>query len=683
MKYIAIALILISSIDLNAQWTKTNGPYGGDIFALAKSGNKIFAGTWNSGVHVSTNQGASWQNSVLNNDIRSLFADGDTVLAGTYNSGIYKSTNGGLNFYQTSLNNKYVISFTKTGSYIFAATASSTPTGFGIYVSTNGGNNWSQTSLNNKPMASIASIGSNIIAGTSLEGIFLSTDYGSSWNNVVSGNITIYALTVYNNKVFASNYYGGILISTNNGLNWIQTSLTNKSVRAFASSLGELYAGTFVNGVYKSTDGGYNWVQTNMTNKSFTSMTYSGGKLYAGGSQRIGIYMTTNGGDNWEQSPFKEFRINALSSGDSSIVCATYENGIYTSRNEGNEWSHTFINESTAEITLAFASYSNYFFTGCSGYYGFRGSSNYGNSWDMYNLSGAYGVQSVHFSNNIIYAGTVGNGVMKSTNFGINWQQTSLDNDDIYAITSIGSTVFAGSMYYGVLKSTNNGLNWVQTSLSNRYILSLISNGNTIYAGVSDSGIYKSTNAGTNWVRSGLENNNVYTFAINGANIFAGTEANGVYLSTNEGANWIQKNQGFETGNIAVTSLAIKGNYLYAGLSGNKEGVWKRSLAEIIRVTSLSTEVPDKYKLFQNYPNPFNPSTNIKYQITSHGGSSTNVKLIIFDILGKEVTTLVNENQGAGTYEVTFDGSYLPSGVYFYQLKTDNVLLTKKLILIK
>jgi len=99
----------------------------------------------------------------------------------------------------------------------------------------------------------------------------------------------------------------------------------------------------------------------------------------------------------------------------------------------------------------------------------------------------------------------------------------------------------------------------------------------------------------------------------------------------------------------------------------------------VVGVEPISKNVPDEYKLYQNYPNPFNPSTNIKYQIPNNGF----VSIKVFDILGKEITTLVNEKQSSGTYEVTFDGGDLSSGIYFYKLETDGFSEVKKLILLK
>ncbi|HEY5124113.1 MAG TPA: T9SS type A sorting domain-containing protein, partial [Ignavibacteria bacterium] len=106
--------------------------------------------------------------------------------------------------------------------------------------------------------------------------------------------------------------------------------------------------------------------------------------------------------------------------------------------------------------------------------------------------------------------------------------------------------------------------------------------------------------------------------------------------------------------------------------------------SNITFVKTNANEIPDKFSLSQNYPNPFNPVTKIKFDIPSDvKREMSNVKLIIYDILGKEITILVNEKLQPGTYEVTFDGSNLPSGVYFYQLRVGTYLETKKMLLIK
>jgi hypothetical protein len=98
-----------------------------------------------------------------------------------------------------------------------------------------------------------------------------------------------------------------------------------------------------------------------------------------------------------------------------------------------------------------------------------------------------------------------------------------------------------------------------------------------------------------------------------------------------------------------------------------------------VGVRQIKNIIPTECKLFQNYPNPFNPTTSIKYSVSS----IQNVKLVVYDIIGKEIATLVNEKQVPGVYEVMFDASGLPSGIYFYKLETESYKETKRMVLIK
>ena len=100
---------------------------------------------------------------------------------------------------------------------------------------------------------------------------------------------------------------------------------------------------------------------------------------------------------------------------------------------------------------------------------------------------------------------------------------------------------------------------------------------------------------------------------------------------------------------------------------------------EPVGIQPITNNIPDKFILHQNYPNPFNPTTNIKLDIPK----SSYVKLNVYNILGKEIATLVNEKLGAGSYEVDWNGSGYPSGVYFYRLQAGEFVDMKKMLFIK
>ena len=121
-------------------------------------------------------------------------------------------------------------------------------------------------------------------------------------------------------------------------------------------------------------------------------------------------------------------------------------------------------------------------------------------------------------------------------------------------------------------------------------------------------------------------------------------------------------------------SKVLTGKYTYRLKQIDFDGSFEYS-----KEVEVEVYVPFKFLLEQNFPNPFNPSTKIKYSVPQ----TSQVQIKVFDLLGKEIETLVNEEKPAGTYEIEFNAANLPSGVYFYQLKADNYIETKKMILIK
>ena len=168
----------------------------------------------------------------------------------------------------------------------------------------------------------------------------------------------------------------------------------------------------------------------------------------------------------------------------------------------------------------------------------------------------------------------------------------------------------------------------------------------------------------------------VNALVINGTEFFASTPGGRVFVSTNSGGEWSQVSDGLP-GND-VHALALSGTNLLAGTAGS--GVWKRPVSEMITsVERPMSNFPKQYTLQQNYPNPFNPSTVISYQLPVAGS----VSLVVYDLLGREASVLVNEKKDAGVHEVMFDGSGLSSGVYFYRIEAGSYVETRKLILLR
>ncbi len=109
--------------------------------------------------------------------------------------------------------------------------------------------------------------------------------------------------------------------------------------------------------------------------------------------------------------------------------------------------------------------------------------------------------------------------------------------------------------------------------------------------------------------------------------------------------------------------------------------VYRRPLSDlgIVGIQNISSQVPDNFNLSQNYPNPFNPTTNINFTVPKSGF----IKMTVYDINGREITTLVNQEMTPGTYKVDFDGRNLSSGIYYYTMTSGDFVETKKMMLVK
>jgi len=132
------------------------------------------------------------------------------------------------------------------------------------------------------------------------------------------------------------------------------------------------------------------------------------------------------------------------------------------------------------------------------------------------------------------------------------------------------------------------------------------------------------------------------------------------------------------TGNEVPVKIAVDstGNVYVAGNSGHYLTIKYNQLTGI---SPIANELPNEYKLYQNCPNPFNPMTKLRFNLKQ----SSNTKLVVYNILGKEITTLVNENLSPGSYVVDWDGSAYPSGIYFYKIEAATFSDVKLMILIK
>ena len=358
-----------------------------------------------------------------------------------------------------------------------------------------------------------------------------------------------------------------------------------------------------------------------------------------------------------------------------------YSGGVYLSTNEGTNWiPHNTGLADTAVLALNIIGEKLFAGTLTGGVYI---SSNNGENW-VSASNGLTNINVVSFAvlDTDLFCGTYG-GVFHSTDSGTSWIEVNnglpiASPLIVSALATIGTNLFAGTDAYGVFFSADNGSNWteVNNGLTNTRVTSLAAIGNNLFAGTF-SGVFLSTDNGTTWINTqGLAGVIVNALITIGPNIFAGSDGGGIFLSTDNGSIWTSVGLGMP--NTTIYAFASNGLKIFAGtLSGI---VYRRNLSEII--TSLEnnqTDLPGDFTISQNYPNPFNPSTIIKFQVPN----SSFVNLIVYDVLGNEVATLVNEEKPTGSYEVNFKAANLSSGVYLYKLQAGDFIQTKKMILMK
>jgi photosystem II stability/assembly factor-like uncharacterized protein len=271
-------------------------------------------------------------------------------------------------------------------------------------------------------------------------------------------------------------------------------------------------------------------------------------------------------------------------------------------------------------------------------------------------------------------------GVFKTTNAGSNWIFTSLISNPLgwgkVLFFDENTGIFTGDNAR-IHKTTNSGINWFMVTLSNsrtkRDVYQIDDNSCLI---VGDSIIVKSTDRGASWLNI-LPPANVQFFGVQFINPNTGymTGLAGAWKSTNSGMIWNQV-YSLPNHNLLATNF-IDANTGY--VVGDGGVVYKTTTGGVIGIEPISNEIPKDFVLYQNYPNPFNPTTNIKFSIPK----AAFVTLAVYDMLGREIQTLVNENLSPATYEVKWDAAGFSSGIYFYKLLTPDFSLVKKMSVIK
>ena len=372
-------------------------------------------------------------------------------------------------------------------------------------------------------------------------------------------------------------------------------------------------------------------------------------------------------------------------------------NWIHINNNENNHYeSIFFINSNIGWISGGF--YNSSFTIELV-----RKTTNGGITWDSAYFDSDARVWDIQFINETT-GFMAGKYLKKTINGGLNWFVIDNTNDVFinHSIFFINTMTGWASKYYGdiysgisvskILKTSDGGQNWItqiiDSSNSNNSFNDIqFLNENTGYVAKTTLGVMKTINGGQNWFAVFSNSSGYKLFFINENTGWVGIW-NYILKTTNAGANWLSE--------FLYQGCYFRGMFFMNELTGWTSGMTNISQPKLYKTTNggtsaiikYSENVPSNYSLSQNYPNPFNPTTKIRFEIPNdlsflRKQESSKVSLVVYDILGKEITTLVNEQLKPGTYEVTFDGSNLSSGIYFYQLNAGDYTKTMKMLMIK
>ncbi len=644
------------------------------------------------------------------------------------NSAILRTTNGGITWtsYNTNLTDYELVCVQFIDRQIgFTAGKSNNNTG-AVARTTNGGINWTIcTNSLKKPITSLYMI-NNLKGFASSSNNDTISQTNDGWNTLEykkAGNgqwiSKIYFLDSLQGWLLGNP--GFVSKTTNGGEDWqVYTASLGNTVNMYFVNPSTGWITSTRKRIFKTTNGGVNWFNQLSAGTEdmqvFRDIYFKDPNTGWALGTSSNLLRTTNGGGNWYDmfhNPDGNLKSVYFSNENTGWCVSSY--GLWKTTNRGYNWVNNQSIPITGMNSVDFININTGFLCGADG--NFMKTTDGGVSWIQNTISSNNLSKVCFIDNNTGFICGANGIILKTINSGMNWlpQQSSLAVvlNDIQFTDQDNGFIAADNGY--ILKTTNGGVNWVSLYPYNNFHNTALHfvNNNTGYAvsnrfsgtGGSSRLILKTTDSGSNWSHTSIETHygpylytdvffiNDQTGWITSSDFYLG------YISktTNGGVSWFQT-----FGPIGSGTGSYGGLYSIFGLSENK--LWIAgdngtvlSTSSPVGIQTVNTELPNKYYLNQNYPNPFNPQTKIKFSIplsrgvTAEGGRGVFVSLIIYDLLGREVAILVNEELRPGTYEADWDGSYFSSGVYFFKLMVNDpstgsgrgFVETKKMVLMK
>jgi photosystem II stability/assembly factor-like uncharacterized protein len=677
----------------------------------------IIAGT-ESGVYRSTNRGLQWIESSTGMDrppyvnvlVKNTLGDVFVGMGIAANGGMYRSSDEGVTWQACAdpygapqdirslciNSHNEVLAVTQDGL---------------VFRSSDKGNTWVFLS---GPLPVLIAVDStdNIYAGTVGSGVFKSTDNGSVWMPTAitgygDGNYRVSSIAAGSNGFVCVGIDSGCLggrfwYSSDNGLSWASTFFRWHRFLSLSIDMNDgIYAGTS-RGLLYSSDCGATWSDLATPYNEVPSLSVFSrmGDTVLVGSEGAGVFLidATSRAWAWSATGITATVVPALYPAPGGHIFASTRGGtVWRTSDRGETWQ--FMQYVTqvlcGQLVKCFAATLNgTILAGASE--GVRRSTDNGRTWFESGLLFTNVNSFTILPNGHILAGTGGRnaywrprGVYRSTDDGVTWSVVGLQNTSVLSITvhGGGETYLAATMEDGFYRSTDHGTSWVQSGLSNAFVMSsALSATGRVFAGAehpppgAGARIWRSTNEGVSWQLANGQFSYPWVLSLAGnrrGDVFASlaTMDGGVFRSTDDGQNWdtlwrAEENQDIFT--LAVDEV----DYLWAGTTWS--GVFRTS-NPTLGIDVNKGDVAKESELFQNYPNPFNPETRVRYSIRKRGF----VSLKVYDVLGREISTLVSEEKQAGNYEVVFDAADLSSGVYLYRLLSGDVVQTRRLLLLK
>ncbi len=540
----------------------------------------------------------------------------------------------------------------------------------------------------------------NITNSNSYLKIFKTTNGGLSIDSIYTGFIfPITSILIKNNIIFI---YGGnsfpivsgLNYSTNSGLNWITTDIRKslKDISYFDPS--NLYATTPSGGgtqyLYKSTNNGLNWFSIGSDLIVFDiEFIYPSAGVGVGGNG--GVYRTTNSGVNWN-SQFTQlaYYIWEVDFSNTNTGYAADDGGLLKTTNGGINWIKIF---SRALYRMDFIDANTGY---CSGTDSLYKTTNGGLDWTKLNYGFLTQLNEIHFiNNNTGYI--LANNLKKTTDGGLTWLDFpgygGYYSECLYFYNEMLG--FIGSYNYQlgwrVCRTTNGGVNWDYQTIPtvDDYIYDFYFVNSSTGFFTTTGRIFKTTNSGNNWFEV-YEYTDSFGYwsalwSIQFLNETVGyvTASQGKVLKTTDAGNtWkiYQSIANFGFYNMHFTD--VNTGYFVGG--GGVIVKTTNGCGDPIGIEPISNNIPESFELYQNYPNPFNPVTTIRFSIpNSTNGKNELTSLRVYDMLGKELTILIDELLSPGEYEITWDARNYPSGIYFCSLVSGNFAVTSKMVLVK